>query len=187
MISKPQSKLIFGLFLTVTIIEIINLFSGRLLNHFGIVPRELPGLTGVIFGPFLHGSLWHYGSNIIPLCLFSFLTLQYGTRRYLLISTYLIFSTGLLVWGLGRDAVHVGASGLIYGYFGFLVLAGFLNRKPKLIIISLLVGFFYGGLIFGVLPVRGHISWESHLFGFLMGLSAARFWHTPEQLTKPKR
>ena len=82
----------------------------------------------------------------------------------------------MLVWLLGREALHLGASGLIYGYFGFLIFAGFISKRLKLIAISLLVSFFYGGMIFGVLPVAGFISWESHLFGFLIGVVAAKLW-----------
>ena len=174
-ISK-QAKVVLALFVFVTLIEVINLLTGRVLNQFGNIPRHISALPGIVFGPFLHGNIWHYWSNILPLCLFSFLMLQHGTRRFIYLSIWIIVSTGLLVWLFGRQAIHIGMSGLLYGYFGYLLLAGFLSRKPKLIAISLLVGFFYGGLIFGVFPTGSFISWESHLFGFIAGMLGAKLF-----------
>ena len=173
---SQQLKIVGCIFVLITAIEIINLLTGRALNHFGNIPRYIPGLIGVLTGPFLHGSLSHYLSNIIPLCVLSFLMLQYGNKLFFGVTFFCIILTGLLVWLFGRSASHIGASSVIYSYFGFLLLAGFLSRKFKLIIISLLVAFFYGGLIFGVLPARTFVSWEGHLFGFISGLIAARLW-----------
>ncbi|MCF2947721.1 rhomboid family intramembrane serine protease [Paraglaciecola aquimarina] len=180
--SKQQIKLVFGIFVVFTAIELVNLFTGRMLNQFGNIPRYVPGLTGILFGPFLHGGIQHYFSNIIPLCIFSYLLLQYGIKRYVYVTIWIITLTGILVWLFARPATHIGVSGVVYGYFGYLLLAGFLSGKFKLIVISLLVGFFYGGLIFGVLPSRPFVSWESHLFGFIGGLVAAKFWATPSKI-----
>jgi membrane associated rhomboid family serine protease len=173
---KQQIRLVLSIFVLFSVIEIINLLSGRVLNQYGNIPRVVSALPGIIVGPFLHGGLWHYFSNIVPLCIFIFLMLQHGAQRFFLVSLWIIIITGLLVWLFGRSATHVGISGVLYGYFAYLLLAGFLSGKPKLIIISLLVGFFYGGLIFGILPSRPFVSWESHLFGFASGLVAARLW-----------
>jgi membrane associated rhomboid family serine protease len=162
-----------------TAIEVLNLLSGRMLNQLGNIPRYVPGLKGIIFGPFIHGSLQHFFSNIIPLAIFTYLMLQYGARRYLLVTIWIIMLSGILVWLFGRSASHVGASGLIYGYFGYIVLAGFLSKSIKLLLISLIVAFFYGGLIFGVMPTSPFVSWESHLFGFVAGLIAAKLWAKP--------
>jgi membrane associated rhomboid family serine protease len=159
-----------------TVIEIINLLTGRVFNQYGNLPREVSALPGIFIGPFLHGSLTHFFSNIIPFAIFLYLLLQHGVKRSVGITLWVIVVTGILVWLFGRDAYHVGASGVLYGYFGYLVLGGFFSRQMKLIFISLLVGFFYGGLIFGVLPARPYISWESHLFGFISGSIAAYFW-----------
>ena len=174
---RQQIKLVISLSLIIAGIEILNLLSGRVLNNFGLIPRELNGLLGIVTSPLLHNNLWHFFSNILPFALFSFLLLQHGTRRYLQVSLICIFGSGLLVWIFGRTAIHVGASGLIYGYFGYLLLAGILSGKIKLIAISLFVGISYGGLVFGVLPLRSYISWESHLFGLLAGLSCAYYFH----------
>jgi membrane associated rhomboid family serine protease len=183
-IIKPLSnnqhiRLVLAVFVLFSAIEMINLFTGRMLSQLGTIPRYVPGLKGIILGPFVHGSLQHYFSNIIPLCIFTYLLLQYGLNRYLQVTLWIMVTSGLLVWLFARPATHIGVSGVVYGYFGYLVLAGFLSGKFKLIIISVLVAFFYGGLIFGILPSSPFVSWESHLFGFIAGLVAAKLWAKP--------
>jgi membrane associated rhomboid family serine protease len=118
-----QFKVVLWLALVITVVELINLFLGRSLNVFGLIPREVGGLIGVATAPFLHGSLMHYFSNIVPLCIFVFLLLQHGAVRFGLVSIVIISLSGILVWLFGRTAIHVGASGLIYGYFGYLLVA----------------------------------------------------------------
>jgi membrane associated rhomboid family serine protease len=177
---KQQLFWVLVIFVVVSAIEVINLVSGRALNQFGILPHHLNGLVGIVISPFLHGSFWHYLSNIVPLCIFSFFILQYGSKNYFTITGLLIAGTGLLVWLLGRSALHIGASSLIYGYFGFLVLAGWRSMRWQLVLISVAVAVFYGGLVFGVLPTRYYISWEAHLFGLLTGLALAKVWRFPK-------
>ena len=174
---KQQINLVLLLCGIIAAIEVINFFTGRALNNYGLIPREGAGLLGIFTSPLLHGSIWHFFSNIIPFALFSFLLLQHGTSRYIQVTITCTVISGVLVWLFARSAVHVGASGLIYGYFGYLVLAGLMSKKFKLIIISLFVGIAYGTLIFGVLPVGRYISWESHLFGLLVGLGYAYAVH----------
>ncbi len=142
-IIKPLSnnqhiRLVLVVFVLFSAIEMINLFTGRMLSQLGTIPRYVPGLKGIILGPFVHGSLQHYFSNIIPLCIFTYLLLQYGLNRYLQVTLWIMITSGLLVWLFARPATHIGVSGVVYGYIGYLVLAGFLSGKFKLIIICLL-------------------------------------------------
>ncbi len=165
-------------------IELINMFSARALVEYGIVPRTLNTLPHVLTSAFIHGSFHHFSSNIITLCAFSFLLLQYGTKRFVIVSLVLVVLGGLLVWLLARPAIHIGASGLVYGYFGYLLLAGFLGRSFRLFAISVIIGLFYGSMVFGVFPSQGFVSWESHLFGFLTGLLLAYLFRNKSDLRK---
>jgi len=155
------------------VIEAINMFTGRYFNQFSIFPRDINHLVYIFTAPFLHANFTHFVSNVVTLATFALLLLQFGGKRFAQVTFGLILLTGLLVWMFGRASYHLGASGIIYGYFGYLVFAGFLSKRLFLIIISVVVAFFYGGMIWGVLPSQPYISWESHLFGFIAGLCLA--------------
>ncbi len=163
-------------FLTVTVIEMINLFTGRFFNRFGLIPGHVESLPGLLISPLLHGSFFHYLSNIVPLTLMSYLLLYHGVIRYFLITIWVVLVGGLLLWCFGRVAIHVGSSGVIYGYFSYLCLAGILSRDFKLFLITVIVVFLYNGLIWGILPVSSFVSWEGHLLSAISGLMAAVFW-----------
>ncbi len=157
-------------------LEIVDalVFGGRLDAH-GIVPRTLGGLWGILFAPFLHHGFGHLIANSLPLVILGFLVLMRGARAFALASLIIGLGGGLGVWLTGPSyTVHIGASGLIFGYFGFLLLIGFFERRILPILVSLLVGFLYGGMIWGVLPGQQGVSWQGHLFGFGFGLVAAR-------------
>jgi membrane associated rhomboid family serine protease len=170
---KQNLTIVAYVFILLFVIEIINFLSNRSLNQFSIAPRSFSTLPFIFTAPFLHASLQHFFSNIVSLCVFTFLLLQFGRKKFFVLTFGLVLGTGLLVWLFGRNAYHLGASGIIYGYFGFLLLAGFLSRRLKLVLISILVGFFYGTMVWGVLPSSPYISWESHFFGFITGLYLA--------------
>lgn len=173
---KQQFRLIMMFVLLLTVIELINIFTFRSLTHFGILPRNLSSLPFIFSAPFIHSDLGHFFSNIVPLAIFSFLLLQHGKTRFYTVTLVSILLTGICVWLFARKGNHVGASGLIYSYFGYVLVAGILSREFKLIFISLAAGFLYGGMIFGILPVDAYISWESHFFGLLSGIVCAFFW-----------
>jgi membrane associated rhomboid family serine protease len=140
------------------------------LNSLGIKPRTVSGLLGIIFAPVLHANLFHLISNTFPFVLLLMTIIVFYEKKWLQVVLFVIVVGGLLVWLFGRSANHVGASGLIYGLVGFLVTHGFLEKKFKSLLISLVIAFLYGGLIFGVFPTRIWISWESHLFGAIAGI-----------------
>lgn len=170
---KAQLKIVFNLFVIMGAIELVNTFTGRFLNNFGIIPRTEAGLVGILFAPFIHGNALHFAGNIVPLLLFAALMLEHGRLRFWLVSTGIVVLGGFGVWAFGRTSIHIGASGLIFGYLGFLVAAGIVSKELKLLVISLFVGFFYGGMLWGVLPTQDYISFESHLFGLLAGILMA--------------
>lgn len=166
--------LTLGAFLIV--IEIVNLITGNSLNQFGVYPRSLSHLPYIFIAPFLHGTPSHLMANFIPLLLFMWLSMQWGKRTFLIATASALIIGGLGVWIFGRSATHIGASGMVYGYFGFLVLAGFKSKKVKYLLISIIVAIVYGGMLVGILPTSRFISFEYHLFGFLGGLFAAWHW-----------
>ncbi|MGI9606641.1 MAG: rhomboid family intramembrane serine protease [Acidimicrobiales bacterium] len=142
----------------------------------GIQPRDIDGLDGIAWAPFLHGSFAHLISNTIPFVLLSGLALARGFRRYLAASLIIIGFGGALVWllAIGSNENHVGASGWVFGLFGFVIGSALLERRPLTIIAALVAVVLYGGtILFGFLPRPG-LSWEGHLFGLFAGLLAAR-------------
>lgn len=173
---KHQLWVVFGIFLVMTAVEILNIAFERTLNVHGILPRNPHHWYGVAFAPFLHGNTAHYLSNIVPLMVFSLLVMQHGIVRFMFVTVVVVVVGGSLVWLFARGAMHIGASGLLYGYFGFLLVAGFVSREFKLMLISALVWFFYGGIVYGILPTMDHISFESHFFGFAVGAAFGFKW-----------
>lgn len=146
---------------------------GGALDGLGIRPRQVSGIKGVFFAPFLHFGLGHLISNTVPFLVFGWLIMLRQTWHLFYVFLVSMIVAGVGVWLIGSSGVHLGASGVIFGMFGFLVSYGFFERKVGSILLSLGVGFFYGGMIWGVLPTMQRISWESHLFGFVGGLFAA--------------
>ncbi|WP_100656447.1 rhomboid family intramembrane serine protease [Alteromonas flava] len=173
---KQSAKLLVAFALVLFAIELVNLITQRGLIEFGLFPRQLNTLPMILTSPFIHGSWQHFWANFVSLLVFAGLILLQGRMRFFAVSLWIILFTGLAVWLFARSAIHVGASGLIYGYFGYLLLAGWRSRQKRMLIVSLVVAVLYGSMVFGVLPTRGFISWESHLFGFFSGLVAAWYW-----------
>lgn len=172
---SQRLKIAINLCLLIVVVEVINQFTGGFFRSFGIWPRDTHGLSGILFAPILHSGPIHLLSNLVPLFALTLLLLSHGLTRFIsvLITTALL--GGLLVWFFGRSANHIGMSGVIYGFFGYLVVAGFISREFKLFMISCLVAFVYGGLIYGILPTIPQVSFESHLFGLLVGIMMAFF------------
>ena len=154
--------------------QALNWATGYSLNAaFGLIPREAAGLDGVVAMPILHGSFGHLMSNTPPLLLMGGLLVATATRALIAVNAIIIILTGGLVWLFGSPAIHIGASGLVFGWFGFLVARGLVDRTPVTLGVALLVGLIYGSIIWGVLPGQPGVSWEAHLFGALSGAIAA--------------
>lgn len=164
------------LLLVMWIVEILDVvvFQHHL-NIYGIRPRSVQGLRGILCAPFLHSGFAHLSANSVPFFVLAWLVTSHGIRQFIFVTIIVITLGGLGVWLIApANSVHIGASGLVFGYFGFLLLWGFFEKSLATVATSLIVGFLYGGLIFGVLPSTPGISWQSHLFGFAAGVLSAR-------------
>lgn len=148
------------------------------LDAYGIRPRAVDGLAGILAAPFLHGGFGHLVSNTLPFIVMGGLIMMRSKREWALVTFASVLVGGLGVWLFGAaHSVHIGASGVVFGYFGYLVSHGYFSRKFGAILLSLLVAFLYGGIIYGVLPGAIGISWEGHLFGMIGGILSGWWLH----------
>ena len=142
----------------------------------GVKPLQTDGIPGIFLFHFLHGSWSHLYANTLPIIVLGACLYYFYKPIATKIGLILMFSTGLLTWCGARGGVHIGASALIYGLAFFLMLSGFIRRNKSLVIVSFLVIFLYGSLVWGLYPkyaIENHISWEGHLSGFIMGITLA--------------
>ncbi len=171
---KAQGNLLISTVVLLWAIELANALLNQRLNGFGIRPRSIMGLQGILFAPFLHGSWWHLISNTIPLVVLSALIMAKDRSEWIAVTVLTAIASGLGTWLFGgANTVHIGASGVVFGYFGFLVTRAYFERSLGSIAVATLVLIMFGGMIWGILPVRVGISWEGHLFGLLGGVAAA--------------
>lgn len=145
----------------------------------GIHPRTKQGLWGILFAPFLHGSTEHLMANTVPLLTLGWLVMLRDSKHFVPVTLLSMLGAGLCAWTLGAPgSVHIGASGVVFGYLGFLMLAGWYARSLGAIALSVLVTALWGSVVLGVLPGQPGISWQAHLGGFVGGVLAAR-WLAP--------
>lgn len=141
------------------------------LSFLGIYPLSLKGLPGILLSPLLHADIRHLYNNTIPLFLLATGLFYFYSEVALRVFSLTWIITGLLVWLAGRDAWHIGASGLIYGIASFLFFSGILRKYFRLVALSLLVVFLYGSMVWGIFPdIYRNVSWESHMLGFVSGI-----------------
>lgn len=160
----------------------VNALIGGALTSFGVVPRTLSGLRGIVFAPFLHGNVEHLLANTVPFLVLGWLILVRDAKQLLPVTVASALGAGLCAWTLGAPgSVHIGASGVIFGYLGFLMLSGWFDRRIGSIALSVAVTALWGSLVVGVLPSAPGISWQAHLGGFLGGVLAARALHRRRQ------
>lgn len=145
-------------------------------NEYGIYPRTLKGLRGILFSPFIHGDIKHLYQNSIPLFVLLFSLLYFYKDIALKIVLYGIFFTGFITWVIARKSYHIGGSGLIYMLFSFIFFSGIIRKNYRLTAVSLLVIFLYGSMVWYILPIKEEISWEGHLSGFLVGILIAVYF-----------
>lgn len=168
------------------ILEIADffVFNGDL-DSYGIQPHNLIGLRGIVFAPFLHGGFGHLMANTIPFITLGWLTMIQDTKDFYLASIMSALVGGIGVWIFGAaGSVHIGASILIYGYLGFLLLRGYFQKNFPSIALSVFVAIAYGSFIWGVFPSQIGVSWQGHLFGFIGGAIAAKMVAQEKPLRK---
>lgn len=166
--------LIAGALVLMWSIEVVDTYiAGNWFQSGGIHPRRSDGLDGIFWAPFLHSDWAHVASNSIPFAVLGGLVAIRGVRRWIAVTIIVAVVGGLLTWLLARGGNHIGASGVVFGYFGALVGAAFFERRPATAAPALVAILMYSGIIVGLVPRTG-ISWEGHLFGAVAGLMASK-------------
>jgi membrane associated rhomboid family serine protease len=176
---NKTSKIFFSLFYPVIFVSIlwgVKLFeiaSGNSLSWYGIYPRTVHGLIGVFAAPLLHADFDHLFSNTVPLLILGSVMFYFYRTIAFQVFFWVYLMTGIWVWAAARESYHIGASGILYGFVSFLFFSGVFRKDTRLLALSMFVVFLYGGTVWGILPLRNGISWESHLLGALAGLITA--------------
>ncbi len=146
---------------------------GDRLEREGIHPRSVEGLDGILWAPWLHSGWRHLISNSVPLAVLGTLTFSHGRHRgWTAVATIVVFG-GSATWLFARSGNHIGASGLVFGLFGYLLASAIFARRLAALVTAIAAVMFYGGLVWGFMPTPG-VSWESHIFGFVAGVGCAR-------------
>ncbi len=146
------------------------------LNGFGIRPRTSMGLLGILFSPFLHGNWEHLVANTIPFFTLGWFVMLGGISNFFIVTTFAVLIRGLGLWLFGRpNSVYIGASGVIFGYLGFLLLRSYFQTDSLSIVLTTIVGFLYGRQLWGIFPIEEGVAWDGHLFGLIGGVLAAGF------------
>lgn len=182
MFAMAQSQLPFMgyLLLAVWIVNIINWACKSPLNLLGLYPRSLWGLMGIIFSPFLHANFNHLFFNTIPFFVLGMFLLAFGKTFFIAVTIIIALAQGILVWLFGRKYIHIGASGLISGYFGFILGLAYLQPTLVSLVLAAVTLYYFGTIILGVFPSSRLISWESHLAGLIAGIALMYvFWYYP--------
>jgi membrane associated rhomboid family serine protease len=158
------------------VVKIIEVSTHSDFAHFGLFPLDYKGLRGLLFAPFIHGSWTHLLNNTLPL-----FVLGWGLFFFYRPVAYKVFLLIFLIhnfwlWFYGRDAYHIGASGIIYGLGAFLFVSGIIRMNKHLLAISMLVAFVYGSMVWGIFPLEEQVSWEAHLSGMAAGIMLAFYY-----------
>ena len=154
-------------------IQLLNWGLVLELERFGVRPRQLAGLPGILFAPLLHAGFSHLLANSLPLLVLGTVMLHLYPSSALKVIPAVYLGPGIAVWLLARDSIHLGASGMVYGLVSYVFMGGLIRRDRRAIAASLLVCFLYGALAWGVFPIQPGVSWETHLAAALIGLALA--------------
>jgi membrane associated rhomboid family serine protease len=166
-------KIALWVVLLLWFILIADSLLGLDLARFGLRPRQIPGLTGVFTAPLLHAGFEHLFSNTLPLLISLTAILYLYPASAMRVMPVIWMGSGLLAWFIGRPSLHFGASGFVYGLLAYVFIGGILRLDMRSVAVSVMVWFLYGSMIWGVLPIRPHMSWELHLSGAILGVALA--------------
>ncbi|MFJ9729034.1 rhomboid family intramembrane serine protease [Streptomyces sp. NPDC101209] len=174
---KAAAKLMVGWVALLWLLEVVDVVSGHALDGLGIMPRRASELVDVVPAAFIHFGFAHVAANSVPLLVMGFLAALGGLRRFAALCLVVIVADGLGVWLVAPAHTNTaGASGLIFGLFGFLLVSGFVERRPLGVVVGLLVGAVWGtSILLGLSPTQTGVSWQAHLIGLATGVAAA-FW-----------
>ena len=170
---KPWLIVMGGLWL----FNLVHWTLGSPLVVLGIRPRRFTGLIGILFCPVLHQNFNHLFFNSIPLFVLGLILLTQNVNTFMIITTLILVLGGFLVWLLARPARHIGASGLISGYFGYILVLAYFKPGYTSVFLAVLVLYYFGSILFGLFPREAKVSWESHLYGFISGILGG-YWIT---------
>ncbi|MGW0708639.1 rhomboid family intramembrane serine protease [Streptomyces sp. NPDC002643] len=173
--AKAAAKLMVAWVALLWLLEVIDVASGHRLDDFGIMPRSVPELVDVVPSAFIHFGFGHVAANSVPLLVLGFLAALGGLRRFAAVCALIIVADGLGVWLISPDYTNTaGASGVIFGLFGFLLVSGFVERRLAGVAVGIVVAAIWGGSILaGLAPTESGISWQGHLMGLVAGVAAA--------------
>ncbi|MET9377958.1 rhomboid family intramembrane serine protease [Streptomyces sp. NPDC002992] len=173
--AKTAIRLMAGWVALLWVLEVVDLATGHTLDDHGIVARDPESLGGILAAPFLHFGFGHVASNSVPLLIFGFVAALGGIRRFLAVCALIIVADGIGVWLISpSNSITAGASGLVFGLFGYLVVRGFVERKLLGIAVGLTIAALWGGsILMGISPTNTTVSWQGHLVGLVAGVGAA--------------
>lgn len=171
---RRSAAILLGILAILWLVQLINatVFAGGLVR-WGVEPRTLPGLAGIPVHPFLHGGWGHLASNSMGFLLLGGLVILREPRDFWIVSLLGILVGGAGIWLFGRSGPHVGVSGVVFGYFGYLLLTGVFDRRVGAVFLSVLTVLLWGRLLLGLSPLQRGISWEGHVFGLAGGVAGA--------------
>ena len=176
---RHQATVLGGTAAVFWLVFAVNNVLGGMLNVFGVIPRTTIGLRGIFLAPFIHQRLDHILANTVPFLALGWMVMIRDSRHFLPVTVVSALGSGLFAWLFGaQNSVHIGASGVLFGYLGFLILGGWYARSVLSVVMSIVVVAVWGGVVQGVMPGQAGVSWQSHLGGFVAGALAARAYRT---------
>jgi membrane associated rhomboid family serine protease len=188
--SRPlvAAQVIVGFVALLYLVELVDTLDRNRLDAYGIRPREVDGLDGIVFAPLLHHGWAHLAANTVPLLVFGFLILLAGVARWVAVTAVVWVVGGVGTWVTGQPhSLHLGASVLAFGWLVYLLLRGIFARDAAQVALGAILLFLYGGILYGVLPGQPGISWQGHLFGALGGALAAYRFGATDRLSRRRQ